>query len=68
MKQKLTLGIVAAVLLLWVVLPDPLPVAIDDIIAALAAAAAILKMIVPLFKKQKKCKMIIKPKNPLVVG
>ena len=56
MKQRLTLGIVALVLIVWFVLPDPVPIVIDDIIAALAAAAAILKLVVSFFKKQDKDK------------
>ena len=50
MKSRLTLGIVAAALFFYVVSPDPFPVVIDDVIAALGSAAAILAMI---FKKGK---------------
>lgn len=54
MKKKLTIGIVAVVLALWAVFPDPVPLFIDDAIAALSAAAAILKLIVSFFKNQDK--------------
>ena len=34
--------ILAVVLGIWVVLPDPVPVVVDDILAALGSAAAVL--------------------------
>ena len=44
MKQKkLMLGIAGVILLAWVLLPDPLPIAIDDIIAALAGSVSLLQ-------------------------
>ena len=45
MKNRVAIGIAAAILLLWVVLPDPMPIVIDDIIAALGSAAAVLKLL-----------------------
>ena len=45
MKNRVVIGIAAAILLLWVVLPDPMPIVIDDIIAALGSAAAVLKLL-----------------------
>jgi hypothetical protein len=45
MKKRIAIGVAAAILLLWVVLPDPMPIVIDDIIAALGSAAAVLKLL-----------------------
>ena len=42
----------ALVLGLWAVLPDPVPVAIDDVIAGLGSAASILAILVSVFKKK----------------
>ena len=52
MKMRIALGIVALVLGLWAVLPDPVPVAIDDVIAGLGSAASILAVLVSVFKKK----------------
>ena len=52
MKKKITLGIVALVLGAWAVLPDPVPVAIDDVIAGLGSAASILALLVSVFRKK----------------
>jgi len=45
MKNRLTMLIVALVCGAWVILPDALPIVIDDIVAALIGSAAILKFI-----------------------
>ena len=45
MKNRTTLLIVAIVCGAWVVMPDPCPIVIDDIIAALIGSATILKLI-----------------------
>ncbi len=46
MKVKLiALVIVAVVLALWVILPDPVPILVDDIIAALGSAGSVLGVI-----------------------
>ena len=52
MKKKIALGIVAVVLGAWVILPDPVPVAIDDVIAGLGSAASILAILVSVFRKK----------------
>ncbi len=52
MKKRIALGIVAIVLGLWAVLPDPVPVVIDDVIAGLGSAASILAVIVSVFRKK----------------
>ena len=54
MKKRIALGIVAVVLGAWAILPDPIPVAIDDVIAGLGSAASILAVLVSIFKKKQK--------------
>ena len=53
MKTKVTLAIVAAVLILWVIFPDPVVLVIDDIVAGIAAAATLLALIVSFVNKNK---------------
>jgi hypothetical protein len=52
MRNRVALGIVAAVLGAWVILPDPLPIVIDDIIAGIALGATLLKLIVSYLRKE----------------
>ena len=40
MKERTLYIILAAVLGAWVILPDPVPVVVDDILAAVGSAAA----------------------------
>ena len=40
MKERTLYIILAAVLGIWVILPDPLPVVADDVLAAIGGAAA----------------------------
>ena len=54
MKKRIALGIVAIVLGAWAILPDPIPVAIDDVIAGLGSAASILAILVSIFRKKPK--------------
>ena len=42
MKERTLYIILAIILGAWVILPDPLPVIADDILAALGGAAAVL--------------------------
>ena len=51
MKKQITFGIVAVVLGAWAILPDPLPIFIDDVVAALGCAASLLGMIIAFAKK-----------------
>ena len=39
---RILYGIIAVVLGIWLILPDPLPIIVDDILAALGGAAAVL--------------------------
>ena len=39
---RILFGIIAVVLGIWLILPDPLPIVADDILAALGSAAAVL--------------------------
>ncbi len=52
MKKRIALGIVGIVLALWAILPDPIPVAIDDVIAGIGSAASVLALIVSVFRKK----------------
>jgi|GEM_PF-3415978 len=54
MKKRITLGIVSVVLALWTILPDPLPILIDDIISGIGSAASLLTLIVSFIKNQDK--------------
>ncbi len=45
MKNRVALLIVAVALGAWCVLPDPLFIGIDDVVAGLGSAAAMLKLI-----------------------
>ncbi len=42
MKEHTLYILLAVVLGIWVVLPDPVPVVVDDILAALGSAAAVM--------------------------
>lgn len=42
MKERTSYIILAVILGIWVVLPDPVPIVADDILAALGSAAAVL--------------------------
>ena len=44
MKNRLTMLVVATVLGAWWLLPDPLLIGVDDIVAALGSAAALFKL------------------------
>ena len=52
MRNRVALRIVAAVLGAWVILPDPLPIVIDDIIAGIALGATLLKLIVSYLREE----------------
>ena len=39
---RILFGIIAVVLGIWLILPDPLPIVADDVLAALGSAAAVL--------------------------
>ena len=45
MKNRIAFFIVGVVLVAWCILPDPMPVLFDDIIAGIGGAAALLKFI-----------------------
>lgn len=51
MKNRIIVGIVGIVLLGWCVLPDPAPFVIDDVIAGILGAGALLKVIVSFIRK-----------------
>ena len=42
MKERTLYIILAVILGIWVILPDPLPVVVDDVLAALGSALAVL--------------------------
>ena len=47
MRSRTLYGVIAVVLGLWLILPDPLPIVADDILAALGSAAAVLLLCHP---------------------
>ena len=51
MKNRIALGVVAVVLGAWAIFPDPFPIVIDDILAGLGSAIAILKLVVSFVRK-----------------
>ena len=52
MKKKITLGVIAVVLAVYVIAPDPFPVVFDDIAAGFGSAATLLALISAFIKKK----------------
>ena len=51
-KNRLTMFVVALVLGAWAILPDPLLIGVDDVVAALGSAAALIKLIHSFFQPE----------------
>ena len=45
MKNRIALLLVAVILGSWCILPDPVPIVVDDIVAGLGSAASLIKLV-----------------------